>query len=48
MKEQTQAKLPSAATHLTAPVDILRDFTTTWRVFPITGLAVVIGVVSAY
>jgi CIC family chloride channel protein len=48
MKEQTQAKLPSAATQLTAPVDILRDFTTTWRVLPITGLAVVIGVVAAY
>jgi chloride channel protein, CIC family len=48
MKEQTQAKLPSAATQLTAPVDILGDFTTTWRVLPITGLAVVIGVVAAY
>jgi chloride channel protein, CIC family len=38
----------SAAPHLTAPVETLRDFTTTWRVLPISGLALVIGVVSAY
>ncbi|MBZ5504145.1 MAG: chloride channel protein [Acidobacteriia bacterium] len=38
----------SAAPHLIAPVEILRDFTTTWRVLPISGLALMIGVVSAY
>jgi chloride channel protein, CIC family len=36
------------ATLSTAPIETLRDFTTTWRVLPITGLALVIGVVAAY
>src|SRR5437763_7394668 len=31
-----------------APAGTLRDFTTTWRVLPITGIDVMIGVVSAY
>ena len=31
-----------------APFQELRDFTTTWRVLPITVLAVIIGVVAAY
>ena len=31
-----------------APAGTLRDFTTTWRVLPISGLALVIGVLSAY
>ena len=48
MKEPTRGKSPAAASHLTAPVETLRDFTTTWRVLPISGLAVIIGVVSAY
>ena len=29
-------------------VETLRDFTTTWRVLPISGLAIVIGVGAAY
>lgn len=47
MKEQTQAG-PVTASHLTAPAETLGDFTTTWRVLPISGLAVLIGVLSAY
>src|SRR5262249_14014959 len=35
-------------TQPTAPLESLRDFTTTWRVLPITGLALGIGGVSAY
>lgn len=38
----------TATTQFTSPVETLRDFTTTWRVLPITGLALIIGVVSAY
>ena len=30
------------------PLETLGDFTTTWRVIPVSGLAIVIGVVSAY
>jgi CIC family chloride channel protein len=48
MKEPTRRKSPVAVSQLTAPVETLRDFTTTWRVLPIAGLAVIIGVVSAY
>ena len=47
MKESTQVT-PLSHTQSTAPIGTLRDFTTTWRVLPITGLALVIGVVSAY
>jgi chloride channel protein, CIC family len=47
MKEKTQGR-PDLATRLTAPAENLGDFTTTWRVLPISGLAVVIGVLSAY
>ena len=47
MKEPTQAR-PIATTHLSASAETLGDFTTTWRVLPITLLAIVIGVVSAY
>ena len=48
MKEPTQAK-PGIATHqLTTPAATLGDFTTTWRVLPITGLALVVGVIAAY
>ena len=48
MKEPTQARPGIATSQLTTPVETLRDFTTTWRVLPITGLALVIGVLSAY
>ena len=48
MKEPTQVKPGIAINQLTTPVETLRDFTTTWRVLPITGLALVIGVVAAY
>src|SRR5690348_8903494 len=48
MKEPTQARPGIATNQLAAPTETLRDFTTTWRVLPITGLALVIGVVSAY
>lgn len=37
------------ATPLTAPpAGSLRDFSTTWRVLPISGLALVVGIVGAY
>ncbi|HEY4678583.1 MAG TPA: chloride channel protein [Candidatus Angelobacter sp.] len=48
MKEITPGKSLSAENPHIAPAGTLRDFTTTWRVLPITGLALVIGVVSAY
>ncbi|MGZ4870862.1 MAG: chloride channel protein [Candidatus Angelobacter sp.] len=48
MKETTQGKPSIAAKPHIIPAGTLGDFTTTWRVLPITGLALVIGVVSAY
>src|SRR5580765_7150181 len=48
MKESNTVTPSTTATHLSAPVETLRDFTTTWRVLPISGLALIIGVVSAY
>src|SRR5690242_11849682 len=48
MKEPTQAKPGIATNQLTTPAATVGDFTTTWRVLPITGLALVIGVVAAY
>ncbi|HEU4413802.1 MAG TPA: chloride channel protein, partial [Candidatus Angelobacter sp.] len=36
------------AQHLARPVETLGDFTTTWRVLPIAGLALIIGVAAAY
>jgi H+/Cl- antiporter ClcA len=48
MKETTPGKSLSAENPHIAPAGTLRDFTTTWRVLPITGLAVLIGVLSAY
>jgi hypothetical protein len=48
MKETTQGKSSFAENPHIAPAGALGDFTTTWRVLPITGLALVIGVVSAY
>lgn len=47
MKESTHEK-PSIVSNQLTPVETLRDFTTTWRVLPISGLALIIGVVSAY
>jgi chloride channel protein, CIC family len=41
--------VPSQPTRHSIPsADTLRDFTTSWRVVPISGLALVIGVVAAY
>jgi chloride channel protein, CIC family len=48
MKESTQARPGFATSQLTTPVATLGDFTTTWRVLPITGLALVVGVIAAY
>jgi len=48
MNRNTGAHRSFAARHTVSPVETLRDFTTTWRVLPISGLAVVIGVVAAY
>ncbi len=48
MKEITQEISAKTENPHIAPAGTLRDFTTTWRVLPITALAVVIGVVSAY
>ena len=48
MKEITPAKPLKSAKHLESSVASLRDFSTTWRVLPISGLAIVIGVVAAY
>lgn len=48
MKEFTPAKPLKSAKHLESSVESLRDFSTTWRVLPISGLAIVIGVVAAY
>ena len=46
MKEPTQER-PSIDSAQFTPIQNLRDFTTTWRVLPISGLAVIIGVLSA-
>jgi CIC family chloride channel protein len=46
-EEQKTSSRPAHIGHLT-PLEDLGDFTTTWRVLPISGLAIVIGVVSAY
>lgn len=48
MKESTSAKPLHPKKHLESSVASLRDFSTTWRVLPISGLAIVIGVVAAY
>jgi chloride channel protein, CIC family len=48
MKEPTEVRTPTAENPHNAPAGTLGDFTTTWRVLPITGLALVLGVVSAY
>lgn len=46
-EEQRTSSRPAQPGHLSAAEE-LGDFTTTWRVLPISGLAIVIGVVSAY
>jgi CIC family chloride channel protein len=48
MKEPTEVRPLTAENPHNAPAGTLGDFTTTWRVLPITGLALVLGVVSAY
>jgi len=48
MKEPTQAKPGITTNPLITPAATLGDFTTTWRVLPITGLALVVGVIAAY
>jgi chloride channel protein, CIC family len=48
MNEPNPVSRSTTATHQATPVAPLGDFTTTWRVLPITGLAIVIGVVAAY
>src|SRR5260370_42617280 len=48
MKETSRERSRTVPSHFAGPAEPLRDFTTTWRVLPITGLALVIGVVSAY
>lgn len=48
MKTSTLAHRFSAAHHAVSPIQTLRDFTTTWRVLPISGLALIVGVVAAY
>ena len=48
MKESTSAKPLHPKKHLESSVASLRDFSTTWRVLPISGLAIIIGVVAAY
>src|SRR6476646_2213697 len=48
MKDPAQANPFSNKLQAASPVRVLGDFTTTWRVLPITGLAIVFGVISAY
>jgi CIC family chloride channel protein len=48
MKEITPENSLSAENLHIAPAGTLGDFTTTWRVLPISGLALIIGVLSAY
>src|SRR5215831_7283218 len=48
MSSQTRVSESSSARHAVPTFEALRDFTTTWRVLPISGLAVIIGVGSAY
>jgi H+/Cl- antiporter ClcA/predicted transcriptional regulator len=47
MSESSKATQPNHL-HSVRPLETLGDFTTNWRVIPISGLAIVIGVVSAY
>src|SRR5947209_5682868 len=47
MNEEQTTSRPAHFGHL-SPAEELGDFTTTWRVLPISGIAIVIGVLSAY
>ncbi|HZD93775.1 MAG TPA: chloride channel protein [Candidatus Sulfotelmatobacter sp.] len=48
MKETQRASTPALHLRHLSPAQELGDFTTTWRVLPISAIAMVIGVVSAY
>ena len=48
MKEASKSTQTSTLRHSIPPIETLGDFTTNWRVIPISGLAIIIGVVSAY
>jgi chloride channel protein, CIC family len=48
MSKSVRLKHPLPKQHQPDPVETLRDFSTTWRVLPISALALVIGVVAAY
>jgi chloride channel protein, CIC family len=46
--KQSVPPVPAPASHVHTPAETLRDFTTNWRVLPISGLAIAVGFVSAY
>jgi chloride channel protein, CIC family len=46
--KQSVPPAPAHASHVHTPPETLRDFTTNWRVLPISGLAIAVGFVSAY
>jgi CIC family chloride channel protein len=48
MNQSAPVLRPPAKASSVLKVETLRDFTTTWRVIPISGLAIVVGVVAAY
>jgi len=48
MIESRKTPQSNYSRHSVPPLETLGDFTTNWRVIPISGLAIVIGVVSAY
>ena len=48
MSSSSRAQRSYPAKQAVLQVETLRDFTTTWRVLPISGLAIVIGVGAAY
>jgi chloride channel protein, CIC family len=48
MNDSRTQKHAAHLKHTVSPVEELGDFTTTWRVLPISGIAIMIGVVSAY
>ncbi|HEY6350312.1 MAG TPA: chloride channel protein [Candidatus Angelobacter sp.] len=48
MKQSGKHTPHTKPNHSIPPSSALGDFTTTWRVLPISGLAIVIGVLSAY
>src|SRR5512136_1583637 len=46
--KQSVPPFPARASHVHTAPESLRDFTTNWRVLPISGLASAVGFVSAY